>query len=75
MRVLKWYLIHTKHLVLKRSDINYQLVQSNVLVQMKFGIKLKKALEEALKSIMVLEFDFQPGEGAFYGPKIEFTLT
>ncbi len=33
--------------------------------------------ESALKSALVenkLEFDLQPGEGAFYGPKIEFTL-
>ncbi|QDC90383.1 threonine--tRNA ligase [Candidatus Methylopumilus universalis] len=33
--------------------------------------------ESALKAALVenkLEFDLQPGEGAFYGPKIEFTL-
>ncbi len=33
--------------------------------------------ESALKATLVenkLEFDLQPGEGAFYGPKIEFTL-
>ena len=33
--------------------------------------------EIALKAALVenkLEFDLQPGEGAFYGPKIEFTL-
>ena len=33
--------------------------------------------ETALKAALVenkLEFDLQPGEGAFYGPKIEFTL-
>ncbi len=33
--------------------------------------------EAALKAALVenkLEFDLQPGEGAFYGPKIEFTL-
>ena len=35
--------------------------------------KAEKALEEALNAEN-LEFDFQPGEGAFYGPKIEFTL-
>jgi threonyl-tRNA synthetase len=35
--------------------------------------KAEKALEDALKS-NELNFDFQPGEGAFYGPKIEFTL-
>ncbi|WP_199608648.1 threonine--tRNA ligase [Flocculibacter collagenilyticus] len=35
--------------------------------------KAEKALEDALKS-NELDFDFQPGEGAFYGPKIEFTL-
>ncbi len=35
--------------------------------------KAEKALEDALKAEN-LEFDFQPGEGAFYGPKIEFTL-
>ena len=35
--------------------------------------KAEKALEDALNTEN-LEFDFQPGEGAFYGPKIEFTL-
>jgi threonyl-tRNA synthetase len=35
--------------------------------------KAEKALEDALNA-EDLEFDFQPGEGAFYGPKIEFTL-
>ena len=33
--------------------------------------------ESALKAALVenkLEFDLQPGEGSFYGPKIEFTL-
>ncbi len=33
----------------------------------------EKALEESLKA-KGLEFIVQPGEGAFYGPKIEFTL-
>jgi threonyl-tRNA synthetase len=31
------------------------------------------ALEQALKAADI-EYDLQPGEGAFYGPKIEFTL-
>ncbi|EWH08586.1 threonyl-tRNA ligase [Catenovulum agarivorans DS-2] len=35
--------------------------------------KAEKALEDALKA-NGLEFELQPGEGAFYGPKIEFTL-
>ncbi|MDU0111613.1 threonine--tRNA ligase [Psychrosphaera aquimarina] len=35
--------------------------------------KAEKALEDALAA-NELDFDFQPGEGAFYGPKIEFTL-
>jgi threonyl-tRNA synthetase len=35
--------------------------------------KSEKALAEALASNDI-EFDYQPGEGAFYGPKIEFTL-
>ncbi|MGC2458237.1 MAG: threonine--tRNA ligase [Gallionellaceae bacterium] len=35
--------------------------------------KAETALEAALKQNN-LEFDLQPGEGAFYGPKIEFTL-
>ncbi|TQF70860.1 threonine--tRNA ligase [Pseudoalteromonas luteoviolacea] len=35
--------------------------------------KAEKALEDALKENS-LKFDLQPGEGAFYGPKIEFTL-
>ena len=34
----------------------------------------EKALADALKS-SELEFTYQPGEGAFYGPKIEFALT
>jgi threonyl-tRNA synthetase len=35
--------------------------------------KAEKALEEALNS-QGLEWDLQPGEGAFYGPKIEYSL-
>ncbi len=35
--------------------------------------KSEKALADALTSNQI-EFDYQPGEGAFYGPKIEFTL-
>lgn len=35
--------------------------------------KAEKALADALAS-NELEYDLQPGEGAFYGPKIEFTL-
>ena len=35
--------------------------------------KAESALEAALVENK-LEFDLQPGEGAFYGPKIEFTL-
>ncbi len=36
--------------------------------------KAEAALEQALKA-RGLEYVVQPGEGAFYGPKIEFTLT
>jgi len=35
--------------------------------------KSEAALADALKANDI-EFDYQPGEGAFYGPKIEFTL-
>jgi len=35
--------------------------------------KSEKALDEALRA-KGLEFELQPGEGAFYGPKIEFSL-
>ncbi len=35
--------------------------------------KAEKALEDALNHKQ-LEWDLQPGEGAFYGPKIEFSL-
>lgn len=35
--------------------------------------KTEKALAEALTNNDI-EFGYQPGEGAFYGPKIEFTL-
>jgi threonyl-tRNA synthetase len=35
--------------------------------------KAEKALEEALNN-KELAFELQPGEGAFYGPKIEFSL-
>ena len=35
--------------------------------------KAETSLANALK-INNLEFEYQPGEGAFYGPKIEFTL-
>jgi threonyl-tRNA synthetase len=35
--------------------------------------KSEQALADALTSAGI-EFEYQPGEGAFYGPKIEFTL-
>ena len=35
--------------------------------------KSEKALEDAL-NLKSLDWDFLPGEGAFYGPKIEFSL-
>ncbi len=35
--------------------------------------RAEKALEEAL-NLKQLEWELQPGEGAFYGPKIEFSL-
>jgi len=35
--------------------------------------KAEKSLEEAL-NIKKLDWELQPGEGAFYGPKIEFSL-
>ena len=35
--------------------------------------KAEKALEQALDA-KALDWDLQPGEGAFYGPKIEFSL-
>ncbi|WP_111978408.1 threonine--tRNA ligase [Algibacillus agarilyticus] len=35
--------------------------------------RTEAALAEALKANNI-DFDYQPGEGAFYGPKIEFTL-
>ncbi len=35
--------------------------------------RAEEALSEALKHNGI-EFEYQPGEGAFYGPKIEFTL-
>lgn len=35
--------------------------------------RTEKALAEALKAHDI-DFDYLPGEGAFYGPKIEFTL-
>jgi len=36
--------------------------------------KAEKALAEALEAAGI-EYELQPGEGAFYGPKIEFSLT
>ncbi|NEZ03823.1 threonine--tRNA ligase [Wenzhouxiangella sp. XN201] len=36
--------------------------------------KAEKALAEALEAAEI-EYELQPGEGAFYGPKIEFSLT
>ncbi|RMD71978.1 MAG: threonine--tRNA ligase, partial [Gammaproteobacteria bacterium] len=36
--------------------------------------KAEKALEDALNA-KGLQWELQPGEGAFYGPKIEFSLT
>jgi len=36
--------------------------------------KAERALAEALQ-VADIDYDLQPGEGAFYGPKIEFSLT
>ncbi len=36
--------------------------------------KAEHALERALNSREGLEWDLQPGEGAFYGPKLDFSL-
>ncbi len=36
--------------------------------------KAEQALADALKNLDI-DYDIQPGEGAFYGPKIEFNLT
>ena len=47
-------------------------VTSRELLQMAWD-KAEKALEEALDS-QGLEWELQPGEGAFYGPKIEYSL-
>ena len=42
-------------------------------MMMMFGIKLKRSLLEAVKASK-LEYSINKGEGAFYGPKIEFVL-
>lgn len=34
----------------------------------------EKSLADALRMLLVLKWELQPGEGAFYGPKIEFSL-
>ena len=39
-----------------------------------FGIKQKLLLLEAIKQQSKLEYTINKGEGAFYGPKIEFVL-
>ena len=40
---------------------------------MKFGTNSKGALSSAL-DVMGLDYELFPGEGAFYGPKLEFVL-
>ncbi|PHM63885.1 threonine--tRNA ligase [Xenorhabdus ishibashii] len=62
----------TAHLALRRLLLNYQLAQKAYW----YGKTVDEAeadLAEALTRNGI-EFEYQPGEGAFYGPKIEFTL-
>lgn len=37
-------------------------------------VQWDRAESDLAKALGDIEFDYQPGEGAFYGPKIEFTL-
>ncbi len=55
-------------IIIKLSTRPEKRVGSNLIWD-----KSEKALEEAL-NLKGLNWDFLPGEGAFYGPKIEFSL-
>lgn len=57
-----------ENIVVKLSTRPEQRIGSNEMWD-----RAEKALAEALE-LNGLKYDLQPGEGAFYGPKIEFTL-
>jgi threonyl-tRNA synthetase len=64
--------------VYKDFGFNEVLIKLSTRPQQRVGSdetwdKAEKALEDALNS-KGLAFELQPGEGAFYGPKIEFSL-
>ena len=54
-------------------ELNILIVPKNELVQMTVWDKAEKALISAMEATS-LEYTRNPGEGAFYGPKLEFVL-
>ena len=59
---------------LKTFRSNSLIVRNNAQVATKFGINRKNALRSATEAAGY-DFELNPGEGAFYGPKLEFVLT
>ena len=52
---------------------NFLIDLKKELEMIKFGIKQKHALLKAIKQSK-LKYEINKGEGAFYGPKIDFVL-
>lgn len=57
----------------KRLSLNYRRALKKRIGEDEMWDKAEAALADALKANDI-EFEYLPGEGAFYGPKIEFTL-
>jgi threonyl-tRNA synthetase len=62
-----------KILVLMTLRSNFLLDQRKEWAVMKYGTSLKKPWRKHSRR-QGLEYEIQPGEGAFYGPKIEYVL-
>jgi threonyl-tRNA synthetase len=66
-------MIHTALLVLKKIVVKLSTRPEQRIGDDETWDRTEKALADALTANGI-DFDYQPGEGAFYGPKIEFTL-
>ena len=71
--LLIFYTVFMPILALPRLSTAYLHAHLTGLAAMKVGIKSEKALADALDA-KNLPWQELPGEGAFYGPKIEFSL-
>src|SRR5260363_66019 len=65
-RLIRWRCKSIKILVLRRSILSSRCVQRCARAPMQSG--------SALNSACALRWEERPGEGAFYGPKVEYHI-